>query len=303
MIAATLRHLTKALPGRLGVHAEDAFVTNRDILHFHLRLSNAKSTSLSARIVLRKSVNGKRILETPVTFDSGEATAVIPMNRPELRTPGILTVHVTSGLRDERVRFAIAKRSRSAIIRSHFSAHDGIRINPTADKNGLLILEAKRRFTAHVSEVDAGVGSIGVAITAILRGDETPHSVVLTERNTDNQLHTAITGRHSVLLPDGARRWTLTWDVPMPRLAESIRQDTADFQKVWDLDLETDKRTYSMAHKLGDIRSPRDVRRYLTVTEIDAPLRDRFRPYWTKDTRLAIEHLRGLPNQDGKKNK
>src|SRR5699024_5288200 len=62
---------------------------------------------------------------------------------------------------------------------------------------------------------------------------------------------------------------------------------------IWEIEASTSDGRMSLESSMGDIKNPRDAVHYRAIRLAKTPGMDRFRPYWTLDGRLVLQHDAG----------
>lgn len=301
-LPASVRHALKRvvssnpkIPSRPPVQSDfvatDGFVHDSGVLHMCVELSqDVPECTSEARLLL--SSEGTVRHSVPVLFRGGAATVALRLPTG-LRRPGDLVPMIDRGTGPQKIRFGIRQPAPSMMIRNPYSRSDGIRYLPLADRRQALHFKVRRLRTAHVNTVDAVFGVIEVGVIAILGRDEPPAAILIRRRGTESVHRISCVESQGVPLEGGRdARWEIRWRVPTSVLARSVSGEPSGVV-TWDLFLEVGKHAVPLGHELGDIKDPRPVFRYRTVTDVDAS-REAFRPYWTLHGTLALEHFHGV---------
>lgn len=226
-----------------------------------------------------------------VAHDRFTATVVLDAAGLSLEPGTVWDVSVRAGRRTFPLRFPGESATSGPTLRNPLSAVDGIRREVRSSARETLQLRISHpQPGVHVERVDVTFGTIHLVARAILEVDEEPGEVVFEQRGGELRVQTPVgADRQDVNTAREVADWLLHLTFPVQELAHSASPITHDL--IWDIHLDTSHGPRDLTKFLGDLRRPGRTFRYPTTVLTDRPRRDRLRPYWTKDGRLAVEHM------------
>lgn len=299
-VSAGKRKLGKAvlpaIAARKPVRAIEAVVLDGRTLHLLARRRVAQPGIISGELLfIRQGSASSATHRVPLQIRDGEFQLALPLDVAGLNLSQNTSwsVKLQSDQGVEPIGFVAGVSQTSPVLRNPPSRIDAVKRSVASSPAGeLMIRITQPQRGIHVDFVGATLGRIRIRARAILAEGDRPTAVRYVARNVRLEHTEELTSACVVAAATGEAQ-ELCLRVPTTQLARLVAEAGLDSDCVWDMQIVTDRTAQPLRMYLGDLKDPRLTFRYATTIDVTCPRKDRFRPYWTRGGKLALEHWFG----------